>query len=340
MRHAALSPSPALARAYEECRVSTRHHARSFYFASHLLPPVRRAAAYALYAFCRAADDSVDEDRGASPQELQDRLGQLRARLDRVYEQQAIVDGPDLALADVVGRFGVARAAFDELLTGLQSDLEPVALQTTQELLRYCHQVAGVVGELLLPVLGAESTEARARADDLGVAMQLTNILRDVGEDLGRDRIYLPAEELAAFGLTHRDLRRRVLDERWSELMRAQILRARWYYERADLGVPLIRTWSGRLTTRAMRLVYGDILRAIEANRYDVFARRAQVSSARKLVLLSFALVAARPPSARPPVPPPLLDGPLSPPMFDSHSIPRLSRATARLLRSGAGNPS
>jgi phytoene synthase len=291
-----LTREEVLARSYEACRQVTRTHARSFSFASHVLPKERRMAAYALYAFCRSADDAVDT---VSDVPVVERFGQVQRRLDRVFAGEGIVELTDLALADVVQRYGHDRAPFDGLLEGMRIDLEPVAFDTTEQLLEYCHLAAGVVGEMLLPVLGASGPEARARADDLGIAMQLTNILRDVGEDLDRERIYLPAQELALFGLTHEDVRARRRNEAWRAFLQFQIQRARDTYARADLGVPLIRTWGGRLCTRVMRLVYGDILRAIELNRYDVFSTRARTTTGRKVALLTLAFAGVVPPSAR-----------------------------------------
>lgn len=271
-----------------QAKALTRHHARSFYLASHLLTGERRNAAYALYAFCRAADDAVDEVTGTIEDEGRKRLDRMRERLDGIYAGQPQSD-MDAALAEVVVRYGIERVSFDELLEGMQIDLQPVALQTTEELLRYCYLAAGVVGHLLLPVLGARTAEARDRAADLGVAMQLTNILRDVAEDLDRGRIYLPAEELAAYGLSHDDVRARRTSPEWHQFVAAQIARARSLYARSSEGIPLIQTWTGRLCTRAMSLVYGDILRAIELRGGDPFRGRAVVGKARKFQLLATA---------------------------------------------------
>jgi phytoene synthase len=279
----------ALSRSYDACARLTREHARSFYAASRLLTRRQKSAAFALYAFCRVADDTIDTAAGASREALQEGLEWLRRRLDRVYADEVAEEGPDLALADTVHRYGIRQEAFQELLRGLEWDVDPVAFQTTAELLQYCHLVAGVVGELMLPVLGASGPEAIARADDLGIAMQLTNILRDVGEDLDHGRIYLPAQELAEFGLSHDTVRRRVADDRWRSFMTWQIQRARGYYARADLGVPLIGTWNGRWTTRAMRLMYGDILRVLERTGCNPFRGRARTTGSRKLVLLAAA---------------------------------------------------
>jgi phytoene synthase len=201
---------------------------------------------------------------------------------------------------DTVRRYGVERAAFEELLVGMEQDLVPARFRTTGELLVYCHRAAGVVGHLMMPVLGAQGAEARARAADLGVAMQLTNILRDVGEDLSLGRIYLPEEELRAYGLSHADVEARRTGPAWSAFMAAQVDRARGYYARADRGMPLIRAWGGRLCARVMRAVYGDILRELEAGAYDSFAVRHATGTGRKVALLAMSLVGWVPPTGQP----------------------------------------
>lgn len=279
----------ALEKGLRDARETTRRHAKSFAFASHLLPGDRRAAAYAVYAFCRSADDAVDEapDRDAALLALE----AVRARLDVIFSERVPAIHADLALAHVARRWGLARAPFDALLDGMAIDLSPVAFETWAQLEDYCFKVAGVVGHMLLPVLGASSEEARDRAADLGIAMQLTNILRDVGEDLGRGRIYLPAEELAAFGLTHEDVRGRTLDARWRTFLAAQIARARAYYARAAIGFPLIETRGGRVCARAMGAIYGDILRELERGGHDPFAARARTSTPRKAWLATLAVL-------------------------------------------------
>jgi phytoene synthase len=146
---------------------------------------------------------------------------------------------------------------------------------------------------MLTPVLGCTEPRAASNAADLGRAMQLTNILRDVKEDLERGRVYLPAEELKAFGLTEEDLRRGQVDERWRDFMRFQIRRARAYYGRAALGVPSLKGFGSQRMVRLMGGIYGDILRVIEERDYDVFTARAYVPGGRKLALAAAAM--ARP---------------------------------------------
>jgi phytoene synthase len=280
----------AIAEGRQRCREITRRHSKSFYFASHLLPAGAQSAAYAVYAFCRSADDAVDE-AGGSVEVARTNLNAMRGRLDAIYS--GTPDDPcDRALAAVVAERKIDRAPFDALLDGMEMDLAEVRLRTTAELDLYCYRAAGVVGLLMLPILGAKVAAARLPATQLGVAMQLTNILRDVGEDLGRGRIYLPEDELAKFGLSHTDIEQHRLDARWVAFMQAQIHRARDLYRQAWEGIRLIETRGGRLCARVMCLVYGDILRSIERAGYDTYRQRARTTTLRKFTLLGAALLA------------------------------------------------
>jgi 15-cis-phytoene synthase len=283
---------------YRQAREITRRHAKTFHFASHALPPDRRAAALALYAFCRRLDDLVDTPGlGWCTADLGERLERARTLVRSLYGSgppgpvPAPFDADELAaLRDSVGRWGIPEAPFQELITGVGMDLTVRRYETFADLDVYCHRVAGTVGLLMAPVLGCRDPAALAAAADLGRAMQLTNILRDVREDLERDRVYLPQAELAAAGLTEGDLAAGCADARFRAFMRGQVARARRYYVRGLAGVPALAGWRCRLTVRLMAAVYGDLLRVIEAQDYDVFRTRAVVPARRKLVLAATAL--------------------------------------------------
>ncbi len=189
------------------------------------------------------------------------------------------------ALRDTVHRFGIPEPPFQELIDGVAMDLTISRYPDFASLECYCYRVAGTVGLMMTPVLGYTDVAALAPAADLGRAMQLTNILRDVAEDLGRDRVYLPQDELAAAGLDDAFLRRGQCDERFRTFMRAQVARARDYYARARRGVPYLASARSRRTVALMAALYGDILRVIEAQDYDVFRARAVVPGRRKLAL-------------------------------------------------------
>lgn len=285
------------------CRAVTERHARTFSFAARLLPAGLRAACYAVYAFCRRADDAVD----AAPDAYAARraLEGARARLRAAWAREATCD-PDLevaALAWAARRFAIPRQPLEQLLEGMALDLEPLRVQSWPQLHLYCVLAAGVVGRALAPALGAPAQAAEA-AEALGVAMQLTNILRDVDEDLARGRVYLPERELKEAGLSHAALEQARAARRASPELRrflaAQIERARAWYARAEEGVRAIPGLRARLCVRAMGVIYGDILRSLERQGLDPFAGRAHVPLARKLWLLVTCLFARRLPAPRP----------------------------------------
>jgi phytoene synthase len=304
-----------VARGYEMAERVTRHHAKSFFFASFLLFGMRRKAAFALYAYCRRLDDMVDvadgADQGAVPEGLAERLVRARRAVAELYVETPELADPRkpppatrasggegpwapaelAALVDCIRRFRVPELPMQELISGMEMDLTKRRYESWEELDLYCYRVAGVVGLMMAPMLGCEEEWALGPASDLGRAMQLTNILRDVKEDLDRDRVYLPLEELAAFGLSVDDLRRGVVDDRWRGFMRCQIARARAYYARAATGIPALGGFGCQRMVKLMGSIYGDILRAIEERDYDVFSGRVSVPVSRKLVLATTILV-------------------------------------------------
>ena len=307
---------------YRRARAVTRRHARSFSFASVLLFGARRRAAFALYAFCRRLDDLVDDAEG-SDEPLTGRLARARALIASLYLDLPRLadptrgpprdraagdladrawDGAELAaLRDTVQRFGIPEQPLQDLVSGMEMDAAGHRYASFADLELYCDRVAGTVGLLLCPVLGTSDPRAAAAAVDLGRAMQLTNILRDVKEDLARDRVYLPEDELAAFGLSREDLARGVVDDRWRAFLRSQIARARAHYERAAAGVQWLTGFGARRMVKLMGALYGGILADIEARGYDVFSARAHVPLAAKLGTALATLL--RPGSVLPPPP-------------------------------------
>lgn len=271
---------------FEDCRATTRVHARSFYFASFLLPREKRLAAYAVYAFCRYADDTIDSaerfhgDRRAA-------LAALRVRLDDVYELAASPAWEQHPFAHTVRRYGIPRRLFHALLDGVAMDLETSRYATFAELERYCYHVASVVGLIMAEIFGYSDPAALPFAADLGTAMQLTNILRDVADDHRIGRVYIPRDELARFGYTEDDIARNVVDERFRALMRFQVERARAFYERSRRGIPYLTNDGSRSTVAMMTRLYAGILDAIERGGFDVYARRHHVGTAGKLRVLA-----------------------------------------------------
>jgi len=291
--------TPLVREGYRSARRLTRLHARSFYLASALLFGARRRAAFALYAFCRRLDDVVD----TGPKEgLPQRVSGAARVVEALFAAGADADtrlpasGPweasELAaLQDTLRRFCIPKAPFVDLLLGMEMDVHTTRYQRFAELERYCDCVAGTVGLMLCPVLGAHQPAALAAATDLGRAMQLTNILRDAKEDLARGRVYLPEEELQAFGLTVEDLHLGRVDDRMRAFLRWQIARARALYARAAFGIGFLRGFGTRRMVRLMGALYGGILNAIEEQGYDVFSARARVPWQKKLALVVRALV-------------------------------------------------
>jgi len=195
------------------------------------------------------------------------------------------------ALKDCIRYFHIPEQPFQDLISGMEMDLTVKRYATYEALDLYCHRVAGTVGLLMAPVLGCENDSALTAAANLGKAMQLTNILRDIREDLERGRIYLPADELAAFDLSEKELARGQVDDRFRAFMRCQIARARALYALAATGIPSLTGFGAQRMVKLMGTIYGDILREIEARDYDVFSRRAYVPTRRKLALLSVILM-------------------------------------------------
>ena len=268
------------------CRKTTRENAKAFYFASFALPREKRLAAYSVYTFCRRADNLVD-DGGVSPDAGRIRQGieSMRAELHRVYAGLPGAAGDIPAFRHTVLEYGIPEQYFLDLLRGVEMDLHRTRYETFEELREYCYCVASVVGLIMTKILGAADDAALGAAADLGTAMQLTNILRDVGEDLRLGRIYLPLEDLGRFRFTEADLARGVVNGNFVDLMRFEAERAIEYYRRSEAGIPLLRDRRARRTVRIMGRSYRRILDKIEQNRYDVFTRRAYVPLAEKLVI-------------------------------------------------------
>ena len=273
---------PQLDGAYAECRRLTRAHGTTYFWATQLLPARSRPHVYALYGFCRHADDLVDSLDGRPAHVRAAALAQLGARLRTGLAGgpvDADVDPVVAAVVHTVAERGIAGDCFDRFLRSMTMDLSVASYDTWADLLDYTDGSAAVIGEMMLPILEPRHPAALRPARDLGHAFQLTNFLRDVGEDLDRNRVYVPQEDLDRFGA---DVHARVVTPAWRCLMRFEIERARELYRSADAGIALLPTWSARSIATA-RLLYARILDEIEANDYDVFTRRARVPLATKL---------------------------------------------------------
>ncbi|MEM1060436.1 MAG: phytoene/squalene synthase family protein [Verrucomicrobiota bacterium] len=273
--------------AYAACRQVTRRHARSFYFASHTLPREKRAAAYAVYAMCRHIDDAIDLAPDAEAR-LQ-ALIELRRLVESVYAPGELTVPPELpwlpAFADTIGRYAIPKVYFFDLLTGVEMDQGRVRLHNWLELRQYCYHVASVVGLMMTHIMATPEEHLLEPAIELGIAMQLTNILRDIAEDYGRDRVYLPADEMEKYGVSEDDIRHQRVTESFRALMRFQIGRARERYLLSEPGITELPRDGSALTVWSMRFIYAGILEEIERADYHVLDRRVYVTTPRKCYL-------------------------------------------------------
>ena len=265
---------------------ATAKGSKSFYFATRFFPPHLAQAAYGVYWFCRSTDDIVDENPDMEAARRQ--LEAWREQLLAVMNGQT-VDSPVLMLFEHTRRqTGFPELYPLELIEGMRMDLERARYANFTELRLFCYRVASVVGLMMSHVIGFRG-DALTYAEELGIAMQLTNILRDLGEDADRGRIYLPADELARFGYSEADLLARRRGPAFDALMRFQIDRARGYYERSFPGIPLLKP-EGRFAVEIAAKVYRDILGRIETMDYNVYARRAVVPTWKKYAITAGAL--------------------------------------------------
>ncbi len=282
-----------LAYAYEYCRLVSWKHAKTFYFATHFLPKQKRTSVYAVYALCRYVDDLVDrsEDKfsrsSLTKENIVSLLSQWRADLDVCYTGEVLDNPIMLAWHDMLKRYTIPKSLPMELIDGVCMDLTTSHYESFDQLYVYCYKVASVVGLMTAEIFGYESQAALDYAVKLGIAMQLTNILRDVGEDAQKGRVYLPKEDLVRFGYSEAELQQGVINENFAKLMQFQIERARRFYAESDKGIPML-TKDSRLAVRLSRVNYSKILDSIEKNGYDVFSRRAYVSLTGKLINLPY----------------------------------------------------
>ncbi|HEX6886882.1 MAG TPA: phytoene/squalene synthase family protein [Candidatus Nanopelagicales bacterium] len=288
---------PAMRAAYEACRQLHAEHGRTYYLATRLLPPGKRPFVHALYGFARYADEIVDDlAADLTPAQRADALGtwgdQVLADLARGHSQDPIAR----ALVDTALRFAIPHEHFHDFLHSMRMDLTVTEYPTYDDLAVYVHGSAAVIGRQMVHVLGtieaADLPEALARADDLGVAFQLANFIRDVGEDLDRGRVYLPLDELAAFSVHRGDLERRVLTPQLRLALEWQVRRVRRLQRRADPGIALLRP-EAQPCIRAASELYCGIVDAVEAIDYQVFGRRARVGNGRRARVAGAAWVQA-----------------------------------------------
>jgi 15-cis-phytoene synthase len=297
-------PLASIEDSYELCRQITAKYSKTFYLGTLLMPEHKRRAIWAIYVWCRRTDELVDGPRASFTTD--ETLDEWEKQTESIFAGTPIEDA-DVALVDALQRFsGVDIQPFRDMIAGQRMDLYRSRYQTFEELNLYCYRVAGTVGLMTTPVMGIDhsartapwdlyrnfKTDPTQHAIALGIANQLANILRDVGEDARRGRIYLPLEDLERFNYTEQDLLDGIVDERWKKLMQFQIDRARQCYAEAEAGISALSP-DARFPVWAALMLYRGILEVIERNGYDVFTKRAYVPGAKKLTYLPIARLRA-----------------------------------------------
>ena len=266
--------------AYAHCQQLTRREAKNFYYAFVTLPQEKRKAIYAAYAFCRHCDDSVDE--AASHDDKLSALTDLRSSLSLAYQGRAPTP-TFFALADAADRYSIPEEYFQEIILGVESDLVKTRYEDFDELRQYCYRVASVVGLVCLQIFQYRDDAARDYAVDLGLAMQLTNIMRDVREDWSMGRVYLPQDEMARFGYSEEKLSAGISDDSFVRLLEFQGTRARDYFRSGFKLMPYLSRRS-RACPAVLGAIYSKVLDRIEDSGYDVLGeQRVALSTGEKL---------------------------------------------------------
>jgi phytoene synthase len=296
---------PDLGAAYEACRRETERWAKTFYLGTLLMPPAKRRAIWAIYVWCRRTDELMDspEAQALPGHVLARRLDAWEERTRDVFSGK-VRNGLDLVMADTIARHDQPLEPYLDMIEGQRMDLVQHRYATFEQLELYCYRVAGTVGLMTRNVMGLDPAytsapwsrcpethpDTREAAVALGIANQLTNILRDVGEDRERGRIYLPQEDLERFGYSESDLLAGVMDDRWRSLMAFQLARAREWFSRSEAGVRLLAA-DARWPVWASLRLYRGILNVIERLDYDVFNHRAFVPRIGKFLDLPISYV-------------------------------------------------
>jgi 15-cis-phytoene synthase len=301
--------TPSVEEAYRACREIARREAKNFYYSFIALPRAKRDAICAVYAFMRHADD-LSDDESTPLAERRTRMAEWLDAWHRASQGEATPDPVFTALADAQVRFQIPSQLLDQLVQGTAMDLHRDKLvsdaahplqydtyATFDDLYRYCYLVASVVGLVCIRIFGYSDPRAEKLAEETGIAFQLTNILRDVQEDLERGRVYLPLEDLERYSVSVQDLdelarHKRHLRLNSRELLEMEAKRAEHYYESGRALLPLVSA-DARPALWVLICIYQDLLKEIERKNYEVFTQRIQVSTAKKLSILAWGLVQA-----------------------------------------------
>jgi phytoene synthase len=275
----------ALREDYARCASITRRSSSNFYYAFMLLPAERRQALYSVYAFCRfvddIADDVVGDEAGGKPAKL---LARWREELERVFNGSP-THAISRALAYNVRRFAIPRRYFEEIIDGVEMDLGRTRYATFEELRLYCYRVASAVGLVCIEIFGYRNPRTREYAENLGIAFQLTNIIRDLSEDAARGRIYLPLEDLARFDVSEDEILRGADTLELRRLLEHEVERARSFYAQAENALAA-EDRAAMVCAEAMRSIYRALLERIASKGCGVVGRRHRISTPRKLYLV------------------------------------------------------
>lgn len=275
-----------LAASFKLAREMTKHYSKSFYISARMLPRERRWATYALYGFCRYADNMIDNPRERSEAELLNELDFLAEELKIAYRTGESEHPILKSFIAVAQEYGIPMDYPMDLLEGVQMDIRNPQFVTTDELFLFSYRVAGVVGLMMTHVLGYKTKRAFLYAEKLGIAMQLTNILRDIKEDKDMGRIYLPHEELITFGVSKDDIYQENMTRNLKKLIKFNVKRAHSFYVEANKGIPMLHTESQFAIYSASK-IYRGILRKIEARNYNPFLGRVFVPQRQKIKILT-----------------------------------------------------
>ena len=276
--------------AYADCQRLTRREAKNFYYACVTLPLEKRRAIYAAYVFCRHCDDSVDD--AGLPEDKLAALAELQDSIEQTYQGRPPTP-MFLALADAADRYAIPQDYFREIILGVESDLVKTRYQDFEELKQYCYRVASVVGLVCIQIFQYRDEAAKEYAVDLGLAMQLTNIMRDIREDWDMGRVYLPRDEMDHFGYSEQELGEGIRNEAFIELLRFQGSRAREYFRTGFRLLPYLSRRS-RACPAVLGAIYSRVLDRMEASDYDVLGEnRIALSTSEKARITARAWLAS-----------------------------------------------
>jgi phytoene synthase len=285
---------PALRKSYAECKRLNAQHGKTYYLATLLLPPAKRPFVHALYGFARYADEIVDDLSSTLSDE--EKASALKSWGDQVLADIKIGRSHDhigAALVDTVNRFEIPLSYFEAFLKSMTMDLTITEYHTYEDLLEYVYGSAAVIGLQMVPILGVLNPDAYAAAEKLGIAFQLANFIRDVGEDLERGRVYLPITELQASGVTRQMLEDRVLTQQIKAALQFQIARVRQLQKEATPGIAMLSPES-RACIEAASELYCGIVDEVEKINYEIFTKRAKTSTWRRIKVALPAFIRAR----------------------------------------------